>query len=1229
MTARGKQVKLRTLSVENEIFVYDRRVISPTATDVEKLLPRTKTPTVAKLPAAPDFLADNSSLQAWQALFRERQIWAANASDATQRVIAKIQKLDHEIKVVQRGAAIAVENVKQHLGNLRPKYENSKSWAAQALQDQNDLLGVWETVLGKLNSLPISHELGQCLQGSPATGQKRKAKASGDLTLRDFVSVPDTKTAAHTGQISTRRFGTDLNDLNTLFEDVVQDADEVIENFSRGLTASDSDTREQASQLLEEVEVLAQKVKADHEQVLGLPESQRSISQASKVALSHTNHLLPVLRRTFQEVEELLQHTAEKKDQAMTSGAKYMRRISTIESSVAHIHARLAKLDINDEDSTAFEALDFVTKLPSVYGALLTECVRRREWTEKITIDSSTLVEEMATVKEDEIKRRKRWVKELKGFVSLEVFDDMSSDIEINIKAQKDRWPDLARQNIFDYVQSLRLLGGFDDAVQDVDRLVKELDMPTRQHARRAKAFKNGSIHEAAFGGNSLLLLGDNELLKTASMDKSKLEDKLKSAESRIRKLEDLLHRQSQVSRPSSNSVFTGNNGPVFERHATSPVLNHATLARAQGVSSRRSSGSSRRFSTSNDSEEKALAKRVLNLEAELNAEKVRSADLQRDAAEAITQQQGLKQQMQDAVSTKEDLMGNMEAQQREFDGERRLLEDESSKLKIRLEELEDELDRAAENHERDDKIATLKQNLRDLSEASAAEEEKLKSQLEHYKSSFNIKRDLASQLEEDAQRQGKLNADLRCRVDQLAAQLETNDRQQQDHQRIIAKSLGHLRRDESPTADLHYLLNVVETATRTLSSQLHDTEKALESKNFEASGLEQQIEDAKDSIRQTEERSKMKDNEISRIQSNLMEHNENLIVLEGQLHSERDEHGELQSNHETLRREHRSLRERMSMSDEHATELSIKLQAAESKLKDLEDNLASQEGRRKSLEESNGKVKAHQRMQATRAEEISRRLNSQINSLGHVLEQIRLTVTKQDDNSIVIQKIPRAKSIDTSIALNDPSASMNRSLSGPLPTKSTFEDPTDPSIFQWASTTDPSLAAEKFDAYIHHINTFDTTAFSDAIIKRVKEAEHTARKWQREARAYREKSHRAQGEAREKVALRSFKEGDLALFLPTRNQATRPWAAFNVGAPHCFLREQDHHNLRSREWLLARITKVEERVVDLSKSINGLQPPSITGAASDHRSLTDKSDCASILELSDGLRCYLLYALE
>ncbi|KAG9047230.1 oligomeric, coiled-coil, peripheral membrane protein [Tulasnella sp. UAMH 9824] len=102
----------------------------------------------------------------------------------------------------------------------------------------------------------------------------------------------------------------------------------------------------------------------------------------------------------------------------------------------------------------------------------------------------------------------------------------------------------------------------------------------------------------------------------------------------------------------------------------------------------------------------------------------------------------------------------------------------------------------------------------------------------------------------------------------------------------------------------------------------------------------------------------------------------------------------------------------------------------------------------------------------------------------------------------------------------------------------------------------------------------FDLEAFSEAVNK----TGLTIRKWQKQCKEYRDRG-------RGKIAYRNFQKGDLALFLPTRNSEARPWAAFNVSFPHYFLHVEDHRRdqLQRREWVVARIMSITERVVDLS----------------------------------------------
>ena len=69
---------------------------------------------------------------------------------------------------------------------------------------------------------------------------------------------------------------------------------------------------------------------------------------------------------------------------------------------------------------------------------------------------------------------------------------------------------------------------------------------------------------------------------------------------------------------------------------------------------------------------------------------------------------------------------------------------------------------------------------------------------------------------------------------------------------------------------------------------------------------------------------------------------------------------------------------------------------------------------------------------------------------------------------------------------------------------------------------------------------------------------------------------------------MRSFAKGDLALFLPTRNSTAQIWAAFNVSFPHHFLSATGviGEQIKSREWIVARITSLEEKIVDVKVRI-------------------------------------------
>jgi len=321
------------------------------------------------------------------------------------------------------------------------------------------------------------------------------------------------------------------------------------------------------------------------------------------------------------------------------------------------------------------------------------------------------------------------------------------------------------------------------------------------------------------------------------------------------------------------------------------------------------------------------------------------------------------------------------------------------------------------------------------------------------------------------------------------------------------------------------------------------------------------------------------------------------------------------------------ALRTRLEEEERKVTSMSEDLATSQSRIGGLEEELRSTQDKYKSSQAKYEKLISRFEARTSRAKDLTQRVYAQNDRLCRLLERLSYSVTREG-NSMVIQRIPKPERGNANDS-SDPGSTIRRSISGAV-TRKAMVDSGDLDLLYWMHNEDSEAESEKYEAYMNAIGSFDVESFCEVITKRIKDMESTAKKYSKDARAYRDKSHMAQKEAHEKIAFKNFKEGDLALFLPTRNQATGAWAAFNVGAPHYFLREQDSHKLRTRDWLLARIHKIEDRVVDLSKSMSGahLHP-------SDGRSFGEASNGGDSFEddnpfdLSDGLRWYLIDAAE
>ncbi|KAJ5386086.1 hypothetical protein N7509_008627 [Penicillium cosmopolitanum] len=1162
----GENVKIQTLATETEIFVYDRQYVSDPG-DVE--LPELPQPEPLQSTNPPASITDQNDLHSWRNLFMKRRTWALDLSTRCGVTAKKVREHNERTEVIHRGVGVALENLKSHVGTLEHRFQEAQTWANTLVEEQQAALDGWQRALSTLESIPARKDFP--LLGRPSTPKKDKDRPTG--TLRDFVDVFEVEQAGSDAALASPRFSGHIQDIEKMVTDIAVETQRLLDETLPGPDDGDEG-------LLEEVETIAKKIGSDYEHVLGLPNNQKMLATISRLALSHTQDLLPSLLELSKDIQHIMEESWRRRGAAEKMALQQMRTISHIESRLADAHSQLVNLDVN---SNAFDVIYSVFQMPMVYGSILIESIRRREWSDKIKTDSLSLAEEMAVLTDEEQRRRKKWVKSMGDFISFG--DTTAPGIEVNLQGQDDGWPEVNRKEIELYIDEIRTKHSLSKIADDLSVQFKDLDAPTRQQRRRAKAFKNGSVFD--LGRSSILLRGD-DMVRSLQEEKTKLEERVKGSDSRIRKLEDLLHRQSHLSRPSS-----GNFGPDFP---SSPASPHPDAM------SRRSSVSSRRVSMTQSPEDRALVQRIVSLEAELAAERDTVQRLHKEAHfERQTNSdkyQEAQSKYNEAQSTKEDLIGNLEARQREFEDERRDLEAELKKFRHRNEEVEEELDRLMDgrDHERqesDERIHQLELELQNAQDTSAEEAQK------------------TAELNDRMQAHQGREQELRRKVESLELYHSKQDQRDQDNYNALQSAFMNLSPGGTVPPELPSLIKAVDILSEGLSIHAKNAEESASQAAEELKSLGERNVELESNLQEEANKLESKEAEISRLTQELSKTQAKLDSIRSELEHERSALHSLQTHVSAGQSGSDALREQILEEEQKHATLSQKLAEAESETRNLKDQHSECEEKLERASQTEQQVVARIHARGVRSHDVSKQLHSQVDTLVHILEQMGFALIQQDGHLAV----QRASKVTASSSLGESIAQSGIVSARP-----------DASLLSWMEAETPEEEESNYVAFMENLSRFDFSIFGDAVIKRVKDLETYARKYLKESRTYRDRYHRVQSEAHEKIAYRSFKEGDLALFLPTRNQAIRSWAAFNINAPHNFLREQDSHKLDTRDWLLARITKIEERVVDLSKSLNS--------AAADRNSLGDASDGASLeddnpFELSDGLRWYLIDAIE
>lgn len=1230
LTPQGKPLKLQTIQTEvrgvqdcrcwlrrilssdnqrqKEIYVYDNRLAqthSPGAPS--NLKPEVPIPKRYNVSNPPNSIEDTRSLQSWQELFKTRRAWALKVADDCREMAAATEERYSEMDIMLRCLDAAVTNLESVIKGVEPKYAELQKWLPTAQADYSVLTSRWEQYLSLARAIPVSPIMVRFMTGRDLG--ETKGRAQRQATLEDLVDLETARKAGRLAPTALRKFSSRVADLEKVAGRLLQDADDLFREFERTVERSALSHIGESQQLLQDIEAVAKKIDTDYLTTLEYTSSARDVLlQASKIAANHTERLLPSMSKRALEMDDMLRYATQARNSLAAESIEFMRSITDITALSHSVKSQINGVNQDDELAT-FDYLRLIQQVPYMYASFVVEAIKRREWFDKVKQDSSTLANEMALFQEEESKRRKKWHKSIGNAYGPESPAPESEvpGLEVNLFGGDDQWPPMNRRDLEVFLGLLQTHKAEPEIVADVGKMVAEMNNPTRQQSKRIKAFKNGSVHEAALGRSGLLIRGDDDLLRSLQDDKSKLESKLKTAESRVRRLEDLLHRQTQASRPSLGNLFQMPTQQLSDRNDST-----ISVRSPQPLEDRRKSVESTDVSTH----------RIQQLEAELSAEKERNLALEKDLNTRADLYKAIQGQMEDVNSTKKDLLENLEALKRESIEERKSFEEEIRRLQARLEDTEDEIEHFGKSRENektylDEKIRALELEIERLAKEKHDETLKSEGQVNFLRKETRLQRETIETQERQLQTAQEQSQGLNKKLEALGDVADMQSTALRDLWNLLSA-------DEAVPSDVSDLIDGI-------SAKASDVLAKVRRLDGDVSLLRAELDSAQNAVKSTKaenaslaERLAAEEMESIGLREALAEEKARVLALEGELTDGREQLSQLRLKISDGETGSESLRKRLEAEENRITMVTEELAARQSQVGSLEEEARHFKELLQGSQAKLSELTARLDVRSGHAKDLTQRLYSQNERLTHLLERLGFSMTRQGKN-MIIQKIPRSERTSQNAIDSDPSASLRRSS---LLNSRGAADSIDFGLLNWMDCLDIQAESTKYDAYISSFGFYDMDAFCEVLYRRVKDVEHMARKLQRDARAYRDKAHALQKESHEKIAYKHFKEGDLALFLPTRNQTTGAWAAFNVGFPHYFLREQESHRLRSREWLVARISRIQERVVDLSKSLQ--QPPGTAakrGSADSEPSNDDDND--NPFDLSDGLRWYLIDAAE
>lgn len=604
-------------------------------------------------------------------VFIARAKWALNLQEQAQALFEKIEQNIVEIAVIKQGVDISLVHLRHHSAGLEKSFESSIDFAMNLNKDANAGAN-WREVCDKLSHIKIHPAL--------LSGHGEEKVLSNWIDRDDLERVSKSFDADRAKiQMVLRQLKTDVDAVIDRGHQLEHDARIWIEANTAPLYNDRADpigdSWRKYKDLAEDVGTLVRKIQGDCDYVATLSDSPTNIKNASRILHLHEREYLPNVQEITEELWEVANIWTLSKAYAQKRMVSYLSNISQIQSQTSPLRPRLnevAKFLRASEDQRV--VLARAIDMPYLYGALLLESIRRQEWLSGVKSTVSMSAETMAGWVEDEAKQRTKWKRQYGGSLGMlkRIGGDGTTDmpeIEVQLVSGRDeKIFDLSRPDLEEYLkvlQSLDLQEEYQELKKQLEQLNKSIPLTLfgngTSQTKPKQLFKGGSISEYSQGNFPFQRTGTPPNANEAN------QAVVQGYEARIRKLEDLLHR-NQFRETWTSKFHPASLSGVFKKEA---LLNPT------------------------ESEEiLKLKERVKQLEEEKELSSKESAKIKAENEVLLLEMEKNKSIYEGAQMMKSDLLANISAKEAEFNTERRLLLQEMTELKGKVDDLELELER-------------------------------------------------------------------------------------------------------------------------------------------------------------------------------------------------------------------------------------------------------------------------------------------------------------------------------------------------------------------------------------------------------------------------------------------------------------------------------------------------------------------------------------------------------